>query len=56
LRTSAAADYLSIRPNQLRRLVAEGQLPVVRLGEGAPFLFDRRDLDALVERNKTVFP
>ena len=47
-----AAEYLSLSPWKLRRLIQEGQLPVVQSGDGGPFLLDVRDLDAFVERNK----
>jgi excisionase family DNA binding protein len=52
LRTKQAAEYLSLSPWKLRRLIAYGQLPVVQAEDGAPFLFDIRDLDGYIERNK----
>ncbi len=51
-RLKAAADYLSMSPWKLRRLIQEGHLPVVQDVDGSPFLLDVRDLDAYVERNK----
>jgi excisionase family DNA binding protein len=52
LRTKQAAEYLSLSPWKLRRLIAYGQLPVVQAEEGAPFLLDIRDLDGYIDRNK----
>ena len=47
-----AAEYLSLSPWKLRRLIQEGRLPVVQDTEGGPFLIDVRDLDGFIERNK----
>lgn len=52
LRTKEAASYLSMSPWKLRQLIVRGKLPVVQTEETGPFLFDLRDLDALVERSK----
>jgi excisionase family DNA binding protein len=52
LRTAEAAEYLSCSPWKLRKLIADGRLPVVQDVEGAPFLLDVRDLDGFIERNK----
>lgn len=52
VRTRQAADYLCISEWKLRRLVQDGGLPFVQDGEGTPFLFDLRDLDAYIERHK----
>ena len=54
LRTREAADYLSLSPWKVRRLIQDGRLPVVQDGEGAPFLLDVRDLDGYIERNKKL--
>jgi len=54
LRTREAAQYLSISPWKLRKLIQDGRLPVVQDGEGTPFLLDLRDLDSYVERNKRI--
>jgi excisionase family DNA binding protein len=51
-RLKMAAEYLSLSPWKLRRLIQEGRLPVVQDCEGGPFLLDVRDLDGFVERNK----
>lgn len=56
LRTREAAEYLSLSPWKVRRLIQDGRLPVVQDGEGAPFLLDVRDLDEYIERNKRVCP
>lgn len=52
LRLKLAADYLSLSPWKLRRLISEGKLPVVQDCDGGPFLLDLRDLDGFVETNK----
>jgi excisionase family DNA binding protein len=54
LRTRDAAEYLSLSPWKVRRLIQDGRLPVVQDGEGAPFLLDVRDLDGYIERNKKL--
>ena len=52
LRLKVAAEYLSLSPWKLRRLIHEGRLRVVQDCDGGPFLLDVHDLDAFVERNK----
>jgi len=52
LRLKEAARYVSLSPWKLRKLVQDGQLPIVKYGENAPWLLDLRDLDGWVERNK----
>lgn len=52
LRTKQAAAYLSISQWKLRRLTQDGRLPYVQDCEGAPFLFDVRDLDMYIDKNK----
>jgi excisionase family DNA binding protein len=56
LRTREAAQYLSLSPWKLRKLIQDGKLPVVQDGAGVPFLLDIRDLDGYVERNKRTEP
>lgn len=56
LRTREAAQYLSISPWKLRRLIQDGLLPVVQENEGAAWRVDVRDLDAFVERHKRTEP
>ena len=56
LRTREAAQYLSISPWKLRRLIQDGLLPVVQENEGAAWRIDVRDLDAFVERHKRTEP
>lgn len=56
LRTKEAAEYLSISPWKLRRLIQDGRLPVVQDGEGSPFLLDVHDLDGYIDRNKRISP
>jgi excisionase family DNA binding protein len=52
MRTRAAAQYLSISPWKVRKLVQDGLLSVVQDVEGGPFLLDVNDLDGYIERNK----
>lgn len=52
LRTKDAASYLSISEWKLRRLSQDGELPFIQHGEGTPFLYDIRDLDVFIEKNK----
>jgi excisionase family DNA binding protein len=52
LRSAEAADYLSVSVWTLRRLIQNGELPVVQRGEAGKFLVDIRDLDGFIERNK----
>jgi hypothetical protein len=54
VRLKGGAVYLGMSPWQLRRLVQNGDLPVVKLGDGAPWLLDLKDLDLWIERSKTV--
>jgi excisionase family DNA binding protein len=54
LRLREAAQYVSLSPWKLRRLVQDGQLPVVKYGENAPWLLDVRDLDNWVDRHKQM--
>ena len=56
LRTKEAAQYLSISPWKLRRLVQDGLLPIVQDSEGAAWRIDVRDLDGFIERNKRTAP
>jgi excisionase family DNA binding protein len=56
LRTKEAAEYLSVSPWKLRKLVQDGQLPIVQDSDGAAWRVDIRDLDAFIERNKRVRP
>lgn len=52
LRLKQAAQYVSLSPWKLRKLVQDGQLPIVKYGENTPWLLDVRDLDGWVERHK----
>ena len=53
LRLKPAADYVSLSYWTLRRMIQEGELPVVQTGANAPWLVDVRDLDFWIEKNKT---
>ncbi len=54
LRLRPASEYLSVSPATLRAIVQRGEIPVIRLTEGghAPWLLDRMELDAWIERSK----
>jgi excisionase family DNA binding protein len=56
LRTREAAQYLSVSPWKLRKLVQDGLLPVVQASEGGAWRVDVRDLDSFIERNKRTEP
>lgn len=55
LRTKEAATYLGMSPGKLRRLTQCGDLPIIQHEEHAPFLYDLRDLDEHIEKNKHRF-
>jgi excisionase family DNA binding protein len=54
LRLRPASEYLSVSPATLRAIVQRGELPIIKLAENghSPWLLDRLDLDAWVERTK----
>lgn len=56
LRVREAADYLSVSPWKLRRLIQVGLLPIVQASEGGAWRVDVRDLDSFIERHKTTAP
>lgn len=56
LRVREAAEYLSLSPWKLRRLVQDGLLPIVQSSEGGAWRVDMRDLDAFIDRNKRTEP
>jgi hypothetical protein len=55
LRTKEAALYLGMSPGKLRRLTQSGELPIIQHDEHAPWLYDLRDLDTLIEKSKHRF-
>jgi excisionase family DNA binding protein len=55
MRLKAAADYVSLSPWKLRKLIQDGLLPAVITTEGAPWLVDRVDLDKWIELHKITF-
>jgi excisionase family DNA binding protein len=54
LRLRPASEYLSVSPATLRALCQRGEIPVIRITENghAPWLLDRMELDAWIERSK----
>ena len=52
LRPKEAALYLGMSPGKLRRLTQCGELPIIQQDEGAPGLYDLRDLDDHIEKSK----
>jgi hypothetical protein len=54
LRLKVAAEYLSLSPGSLRRIIQRGEIMVIRPTEGerVPWLVDVRDLDVWVEKTK----
>jgi Helix-turn-helix domain len=52
LKTRQAAHYLSVSAWKLRNIVQAGEIACI-IGDGAsPWLFDLRDLDNWIERQK----
>ena len=56
LRLKPAAEYLSVSPGTLRTIVQRGELPIIKLAENghSPWLIDRAELDAWIERSKVT--
>lgn len=54
LRLKPAADYLSVSTWTLRRIIQEGELPIIKYGANVPWLLDVRDLDGWVEKHKAT--
>jgi hypothetical protein len=52
VRLREASLYLRLSCWTLRRLVQEGQIPIIKSHENAPWLLDVRDLDAWIDRSK----
>jgi excisionase family DNA binding protein len=52
MRIGEAAKYMAMSPWKLRQLVLDNRLRVVQDVEGGPYLFDIRDLDEYIEKNK----
>ncbi len=52
LNVKDVAQFLSVSVMTVRRLVATGELPCVRLTKGGPLRFDLRDIEKFVERHK----
>ena len=51
LTISEAAEYLAISERSVKRLIARGDLPCIRVGSALRFAF--ADLDALIARNRS---
>jgi excisionase family DNA binding protein len=49
----AAAGYLNVKPRTIRRLMERGLLPAVHIPNLRRVLFDRQDLDHLIESGKS---
>ena len=52
VRLKQASEYLSLSPWALRRIIQAGEIPIVKVGESAPWLLDLRDLDSWVDHHK----
>lgn len=48
------ARLLGVSKITIRRRVAEGELPVIRLKKGGPYRFDLRDVEKFVEQHKST--
>ena len=55
-RLKEAAQYLAVSPGTLRSIIQRGELPIIKLAETghSPWLIDRRELDAWIERSKVL--
>ena len=51
LTISEAAEYLAISERSIKRLIARGALPSIRVGNALRFAF--ADLEAFIARNRT---
>ncbi len=51
---NSSAEYCGVTQQTIRRLMARGVLTPVRLPEVRRILFDRQDLDRLIEAGKAV--
>jgi excisionase family DNA binding protein len=56
LRLKEAAHYISVSPWKLRALIQNGEIPVVKNGDGVAgvWLLDLRDLDEWISRTKVT--
>jgi excisionase family DNA binding protein len=53
LKTKQAAHYLNVSAWKLRNIVQSGEIAcIISDGTSSPWLFDIRDLDDWIERNK----
>ena len=52
MKLKEASQYMSMSTWSIRRLIQNGEIPVVQNQSGAPFRVDPADLDKYVERNK----
>jgi excisionase family DNA binding protein len=52
LTTEAAADYLQVHVETMRRWAREGAIPSVKLGNRGGFRFKLVDLDAFLESRR----
>ena len=51
-KTKEAAAYVCMSAWSLRKLVRNGRLKIYRNGDRSPWLFDKKDLDELIESRK----
>ena len=56
LTTTETARVLRVRPDTVRQLVRNGELPAVRLGGSAGYRIRRADLDRFIEERTTHAP
>ncbi len=52
LTSAAAADYLQVRQETMRRWAREGLIPSVKLGNRGGFRFKREDLERFLESRR----
>jgi excisionase family DNA binding protein len=55
LRLKDAALYLSVSPGKLRTIIQNGELSVIKVGDGtAPWLIDITEIDKWIDRQKVT--
>ncbi|MGD1082116.1 MAG: helix-turn-helix domain-containing protein [Candidatus Sulfotelmatobacter sp.] len=52
VRLKQASEYLSISCWTLRQIIQAGEIPIVKVRDGAPWLLDLSDLDSWVDQHK----
>jgi excisionase family DNA binding protein len=54
LTTEAAADYLQVHVETMRRWARDGAIPAVKLGNRGGFRFKREDVEQFLEHRRSA--